>query len=290
MPLLLVMGIGSQLVAWPDEFIQAFVERGFEVIVYDHRDVGLSTRMNGAPVPDPRMIIGRGLLKLPIDAPYLLEDMADDALAVMRAAGHSRFHVFGVSLGGMVAQVLAIRHPEAVESLVSVMSTTGDRRHAIGDPRAIAALLRPPPRTRTEAGQGAVEFFRAVGSRAYAQDEAGVRERGMLAYDRGISPAGFCRHLAAMVATGTRRAGLRRLRVPTLVIHGQDDPLIPHRGGLATAALVPGAEFMSVPGMGHDLPPAIQGRIAEAVEALARRTAGWVPTLQSARAQASTRS
>lgn len=270
-PLLLVMGIGAQMVAWPDDFVAQLCEQGFEVVIFDHRDVGLSTHMTHLPVPDPRKMIVRGLAKAPVDVPYTLADMADDAHGLMRGLGFRRYNVFGISLGGMVSQMLAIRYPGAVKSLCSVMSTTGERRYSVGDPRAIAALLKPPPRTIDEAGENLVNFFRVVGSTGYAQNISSIRARGRLAFARALNPAGFARHLGAMVATGSRRDALRQLRVPTTVIHGQVDPLIPHRGGAATARHIPGAEFMSIPGMGHDLPPALQRPIAEAVVRLVER-------------------
>ncbi len=275
-PLLLVMGIGAQLVAWPDEFVERFVHAGFEVILFDHRDVGLSTHLRKAPVPPAKSTIIRGLGRFPLAAPYTLAELADDAHGLMRGLGHVRYDLMGVSMGGMIAQMMAIRYPSAVKSLTSIMSTTGQRRHAIGKPAAIRALLRPPPRTREEAGQSLVEFFRVVGSTGYAQDEVGVRARGELGFMRAQNPDGFARHLAAMVATGSRLEALRRLKLPTLVVHGEVDPLVPFRGGVATAQAIPGAEFLPIAGMGHDLPPAMQGRLVEAIRELSDRAAEGV--------------
>jgi pimeloyl-ACP methyl ester carboxylesterase len=270
-PLVLIMGIGSQMVSWPEDFRARLVAAGFQLILFDNRDVGLSTRLDHLGTPDPREVIVRGVAGLGVDAPYLLEDMAQDCADLLDHLGLDMAHILGISLGGMIAQTMAIHHPDRCRSLISIMSSTGSRLHALGSPKAIASLLRPPPRTREEAGMAAVEFFRVVGSPAYAHDEAGIRRRSMLAFDRGVSPGGFCRHLAAMVASGNRIPQLRRLRVPSLVIHGSDDSLLPHRGGAATAAAIPSAEFVSIAGMGHDLPAAVQDRIVEAVLLLVQR-------------------
>ena len=270
-PLVLIMGIGSQMVAWSEEWRQALNDAGFQLILFDNRDVGFSSRFDHLGTPDPRQVIFKGLAGFDINAPYLLEDLARDTAGLLDHLELESAHVLGISFGGAVAQTFAIHFPERTRSLTSIMSTTGQRRHAVGSPKAIASLLRPPPRTREEAGESIVNFMRVVGSPDYAHDEPGLRERGMLAFDRGTSPAGFCRHLAAMVASGSRLEALQRLRIPSLVIHGQADPLLPHRGGSATAAAIPGAEFLSIPGMGHDLPNALHGRMVERIRALADR-------------------
>lgn len=274
-PLLLIMGIGAQLVTWPEDFRARLVDAGFQVIVFDNRDVGLSTRFDHLGAPDPRQVIVRGLAGLSIAAPYLMEDMASDCAGLLEHLGLESAHILGISLGGMVAQTFAVEHPGRCQSLISVMSSTGSRLHALGTPKAIASLLRSPPRTREEAGEALVEFMRVVGSPDYAHDEAGIRRRSIMAFDRGVSPGGFCRHLAAMVASGSRVSKLRSLRVPTLVIHGEADPLLPYRGGVATARAIPGSEFLSLPGMGHDLPAALQPRIVARIRSLADRSASF---------------
>lgn len=251
-PLLLVMGLGMQLLSWPDELCAMLVGRGFSVVRFDNRDAGRSTHFAHAGNP--------GLLRLltrpAAVAPYRLADMADDAAAVLDAVGWSTAHVAGASLGGMISQTLAIRHPGRVRTLTSIMSTPSPR---IGRPRpgALAALGIPPAADRDAAGERMVRVFRAIGSPRYPLEEQWLRDVGRRAYDRGHDPAGARRQLAAIRASGDRRPGLAGVRVPTLVLHGDADPLVRVSGGRATAAAVPGARLVVYPGMGHDLPRAL---------------------------------
>jgi pimeloyl-ACP methyl ester carboxylesterase len=271
-PLLLVMGIGAQLVHWPDGFCAALADRGFRVIRFDNRDVGESTRFDHLRVPALRPTIARWLLGLPIEAPYGLHDMADDTARLLDALDVPTAHVVGASMGGMIAQLLAIRHPRRVRSLTSIMSHPGDRLSAIPRPRALKALLGPLPRTREQAQDAQVQFFRIVGSTAFDLDEADARERAGRHFDRGQSPAGFARQMLAILAASDRRPALRQLDVPAAVVHGSVDPLIVPRGGYQTAKALRNAEYVPIVGMGHDLPRGAWPFIVDAIDRAARRS------------------
>ena len=261
-PLLLVMGLGTQLIHWDLELCELFAERGFYVIRFDNRDAGRSTYID-APVPNIR----RAMAGLKIDAPYLLDDMADDVFGLLDHLGIEAAHVAGASMGGMIAQTMAIRRPERVLSLTSIMSTTGERRAGRPKLRVWGVLLRRAPRDKDAAVEYFVRVFRMIGSKGFPADEDRIRAHAAEAYDRGHSPAGTGRQLAAIMASGDRTDRLRGLQVPTLVFHGRDDPLIPFRGGRATADAIPGARLIGIPGMGHDLPrqvwPQLVGAVAE---------------------------
>jgi pimeloyl-ACP methyl ester carboxylesterase len=261
-PLLLVMGLGTQLIHWDVELCELFAERGFYVIRFDNRDAGRSTYID-APVPNIR----RAMAGLRIDAPYLLADMADDAFGLLDNLGIEAAHVAGASMGGMIAQTMAIRRPERVLSLTSIMSTTGERRAGRPKLRVWGVLLRRAPRDKDAAVEYFVRVFRMIGSKGFPADEDRIRAHAAEAYDRGHSPAGTGRQLAAIMASGDRTDRLRGLQVPTLVFHGRDDPLIPFRGGRATADAIPEARLIGIPGMGHDLPrqvwPHLVGAVAE---------------------------
>jgi len=269
-PLLLVMGIGAQLVHWPDGFIDSLRKSGFRVIRMDNRDVGLSSNLRHLPVPDPRRVLMRAALGLSISAPYTLADMADDVLNVLDALHIERAHILGVSMGGMIAQTFALRHRSRIRSLTSIMSTPGDRRYAFGaKPWALKALLGKPPRSREEAVERMVHVYTTIGSRTMPPDTSILRVLGERSFDRGMNPAGFARHFAAIGAAGSRRAVLGGLRVPTLVVHGTQDPLIPVAAGRATARAIAGARFFELADMGHDLPRPLWGAITSAVRSLA---------------------
>jgi pimeloyl-ACP methyl ester carboxylesterase len=259
-PLLLVMGLGGQLIHWDPELCEQFVERGFRVIRFDNRDSGRSTKI-AAPVPN----LMRGFAGLRVEAPYTLNDMADDALGLLDRLGVERAQVLGASMGGMIAQTMAIRGPERLLSLASLMSTTGHRRMSRPRLRVWSVLLRRAPRGREAYAEYFVRLFRMIGSPEYPMDEQRVREVAAATWDRGVHPAGTGRQLAAIMASGDRTEMLRRLSVPTVVIHGTDDPLVPFRGGVATARASPNAEFVAIPGMGHDLPRAVWPKIVDAV-------------------------
>lgn len=249
--LLLVMGLGMQMIFWPDEFCAELADHGFAVARFDNRDVGQSTHFSHAGAPSLAAMLTR-----PRAAAYRLSDMADDAVAVLDALGWSSAHVVGASLGGMIAQTIAIRHPDRVRTLTSILSTPSPW---IGRPRlgALVVLAGRDVRSREHAGERTVRVFRRIGSPAYPRDEEWLRDVGRRAYDRGSDPAGARRQLAAILASGDRRPGLARVRVPALVLHGDADPLVRVSGGYATAAAVRGARLVIYPGMGHDLPRAL---------------------------------
>ncbi|GAA3474572.1 alpha/beta fold hydrolase [Nonomuraea roseola] len=260
-PLLLIMGLGSQLVHWDEEFCELLAARGHHVVRYDNRDVGLSTHLTEAGVPE--LVPGAA-------APYLLSDMADDAAGLMDALGWPAAHVLGVSMGGMIAQALAIGHPDRVLSLTSIMSTPGPD---VGPPtpEAMAALFSPPAPDRQTAVERALEVWAVIGSPGYEMDRERIAKVAGLAYDRAYDPAGTARQLAAILASGDRTEGLGGLTMPALVIHGEADPLVQIAGGRATAAAIPGATLLTYPGMGHDLPRPLWEEIMDAVTAVQGR-------------------
>jgi pimeloyl-ACP methyl ester carboxylesterase len=271
-PLLLLMGLGMQLIHWDRELCEAIAARGFHLIRFDNRDSGLSTKID-APVPDLR----RAIAGLRIEAPYLLSDMADDAFGLLDHLGVDAAHVVGASMGGMIAQTMAIRRPERVRSLVSIMSNTGERRLARPKLRVWGVLTRHAPTGKDAYVEYFVRVFRAIGSRDFPPDDARIREAAAASYERDHSPAGTGRQLAAIIASGDRTEELRRLRVPTTVIHGEDDPLVPFRGGTATARAIPGARLIAIPGMGHDLPPQIWPQLVDAIAETAARAVTATP-------------
>jgi pimeloyl-ACP methyl ester carboxylesterase len=266
--LLLVMGLGMQLIHWDREFCEALAERGFHVIRFDNRDAGLSTKID-APVPN----VMRAMAGLRIRAPYLLSDMADDSFGLLDHLGIDRAHVAGVSMGGMIAQTMAIRRPERVLSLGSMLSTPGDRRVGTPKLRVWSVLMRRAPASRDAYIEYFVRVFRMIGSPGYPVDEKRLREQAAATYDRCHHPAGTARQLGAVLASGSRTAALRRLDVPTVVIHGRNDPLVPFRAGVATARAIPGAELLAFPGMGHDLPRELWQPFTDALTKNAERAA-----------------
>jgi pimeloyl-ACP methyl ester carboxylesterase len=265
-PLLLVMGLGMQLIHWDRELCELLAERGFHVIRFDNRDAGRSTQID-APVPN----VMRLMAGLPAQVPYLLDDMAADALGLLDQLGIERAHVAGTSMGGMIAQTMAIRRPERVLSLASMLSTTGDRRVGTPKLRVWTILMRRAPRGRDAYTDYFTRVFRMIGSPDYRVDEERVRELAGASYDRGHHPAGTARQLAAILASGSRTAALRELDVPTVVIHGRRDPLVPLRAGLATAKAIPNAELIAIPGMGHDMPRELWPTFVEAIARNAER-------------------
>jgi pimeloyl-ACP methyl ester carboxylesterase len=259
--LLLVMGLGAQLTAWPEGFVDLLVSKGFFVIRYDNRDIGLSTKFEG--LPDlATLLLGDGAA-----GPYTIEDMADDGVALLTELGIDQAHVVGASMGGMIVQAMVIHHQDRFLSATSVMSTTGDR--SVGQPtgEALTALLRAPATTRDEAIEGSVAGSKVIGSPGYPTPEDELRARAGESYDRGYSPEGSARQLAAILTAQDRTEGLGRVTIPFLVIHGEADPLVQPSGGAATAAAVPGSTLVTIPGMGHDLPAALYGQVADAVVA-----------------------
>jgi pimeloyl-ACP methyl ester carboxylesterase len=266
-PLLLVMGLASQMLVWDTDFCELLAGRGFRVIRYDNRDVGRSTILRESPVPKRWQLAVRD----PKGAPYSLEEMADDAAGLLDHLEIRAAHVVGASMGGMIAQVLAIRHPGRVLSLVSIMSTTGNRRVGRPRPRLALRMLRRVSRDREGYIRDHLQTYREIGSPGFRFDEDTRRELAGRMYDRGIHPAGSARQIAAIVTAEDRTEALRRLRVPTTVIHGDADPLVHPSGGRATAAAVPDARLVIMPGMGHDLPKELWPEIADAIVANTER-------------------
>lgn len=272
-PLLLIMGLGTQMIGWPDELCAALGDRGFRTIRYDNRDVGLSTHLHDARKPDLMAIFAGDTST----AAYGLEDMADDAAGLLDALGIGDAHIVGASMGGMIAQVLAYRHADRVRTLTSVMSSV-DPRTFPPTPEASALLLRAPSADRDSYIAAALDGFRVIGSPGFEPDLDGLRQRAGLAWDRGYNPAGVARQLAAIYATGDRGPHLRDVAVPTLVVHGDADTLVPLPNGQATAAAIPGAELLVIAGMGHDLPRAVWPQLLHGVAALADRADAAVDT------------
>ena len=265
--LLLVMGLGAQLTAWQDGFVDLLASRGFFVVRYDNRDVGLSTRFAG--LPDIGALFGgEGS-----SAPYRIEDMAEDGVALLSHLGIDQAHVVGASMGGMITQAMVIGHPERFLSACSIMSTTGDRENGMPTGEAMSALLRPPATSRDEAIAASLEASKIIGSPAYPTPEADLAERAGAAYDRAFNPEGTARQLGAILASPDRTEGLRGVNLPFLVIHGDADPLVQPSGGEATAAAVPGAKLIMIPGMGHDLPEPLWDEVVEAIVANAELAA-----------------
>lgn len=269
-PLLLVMGLGTQLIGWPIELCDALVDRGFFVVRYDNRDTGLSTKFAnvGADFLTTFLKARQGE---PVEVAYRLSDMAADGIGLLDHLGIDSAHVVGASMGGMIAQTMAIEHPTRVRTLTSIMSTTGDLDVGEPTPQAMEALLRPVPTTREDAIAASVAATKLIGSPDHF-DEAVARERAAAAYDRCFNPAGTARQLLAIASSGSRAEGLAQLDLPTVVIHGDVDPLVTPSGGQRTAELIPGAELIMLEGMGHDLPPAMIGPVVEAITSLAART------------------
>ncbi len=257
----LIMGFSMQMVAWDDRFCEALAARGFHVVRFDNRDVGLSSRITGGPAPD----VFAALSGDSSSASYSLDDMADDVAGLIDALGVSSAHVVGVSMGGMIAQLVAIRHPSRVRSLASIMSTTGARGIGQPTPAAGAVLMTPPPSDRDGVQDHAVNLVTVIGSPGFPLDEAAVRARAARAFDRGVDPMGVARQLVAIFTARDRTAALGALKAPTVVIHGAADPLIGPDAGEATARAIADARYVSIQGMGHDLPQGAWPTILDAV-------------------------
>jgi len=267
-PVLLAMGLAAQLVNWPEGFLDALVRRRLHVIRFDNRDAGRSTHFHDAPPPDLQAVLAGDLSS----ATYTLSDMAADGVGLLDVLGLDTVHVVGASMGGAIAQTIAIEHPARVRSLTSMMFTTGDM--SVGQPhRETAAALfgGPPARTRQEVIDRAVRIHGLVGSPAYPTEPTDIAERAGLAYDRGHDEMAIARQAVATVASGDRTPRLASLDVPTLVIHGTHDTLCDVSGGRATAAAIPGAELILIDGMGHDLPPGLWDRIADHIARIVAR-------------------
>jgi pimeloyl-ACP methyl ester carboxylesterase len=271
-PLLLIMGLGQQLTRWPVSLIDSLVVEGFRVIRFDNRDIGLSTWFDHVATPDLPTVFGALVGGKDPGAPYLLSDMADDAAGLLDALGIARAHVAGVSMGGMIGQMLAARHPEKVLSLVSVMSTTGNPALPPATPEAQAVLFSRPAATDLESlTEHSLKAQVAIQSPAWPVNPETERPLLRAAIQRAYHPMGVLRQMIAVIASGDRREALKTITAPTVVLHGADDPLVPVDGGKDTAATIPGAELRIIDGMGHDLPEGVRGAFVDAVKTAAAR-------------------
>ncbi len=270
-PLVLIMGLGAQMILWEEDFCAELAASGFFVIRFDNRDIGMSTQLDDLGVPNVFEAMTAAMAGKPVDAPYTLDAMADDTVGLMSALGIDKAHVVGASMGGMIAQTLAIRHPDRLLSMTSIMSTTGDVTLPQATSEAMRVLLTPPPPDRDGNVARAIEAWKVIGSPKFPVDEARMRDLFGRAFDRGYHPAGVARQMAAIMASGDRTAALRGVTVPSLVIHGDADPLVRIEGGRATADAIPGATLVVIEGMGHDLPRGTWPEIIDAIGALAER-------------------
>jgi len=256
-PILLVMGLGGQLIHWHVTFCEQLAAKGYLVIRYDNRDVGLSTWFDDAGTPELLPLMKAARAGEPIDVPYTLADMANDGMALLSALSIERAHVCGISMGGMIVQRMSLDHPERVKTMISIMSSTGNPDLPPAAPEVMAKLLAPPPQNLEESIDRAITMSALVGSPAYPATPTELKETAELAFKRAFHPEGATRHLAAITADGSRVDGLRALEIPSLVIHGRNDALVPFTSGVDTAATIPGAKSLWIDGMGHDLPRAL---------------------------------
>ncbi|WP_158816990.1 alpha/beta fold hydrolase [Methylocapsa sp. S129] len=272
-PILLISGLGVQMIRWTVPFCETLASQGYRVIRFDNRDVGLSTYFDSA-VPDLAVVARAAARGEPPQIPYTLYDMADDAIGLLDALQIDRAHVVGRSMGGMIAQIVASEHPLRTRSLTSIMSSTGNPDLPQATPEAMAVLTQPAPHPSEDEEAFLVHnvrVARVIGSPGYPFDEGAHRAQIVAEYRRAYNPAGFGRQIAAMVATGDRRTRLNAIVAPTLIVHGAADPLIPLTGGQDTAANISGAELLAIEGMGHDLPPELYQTVALAIARNAQR-------------------
>ena len=265
-PLLLVMGLGGPMTWWDADLCRLLARSGFFVIRYDNRDTGRSSRGTGRVT---RAMLVQAFLGRPVKVPYALTDLAEDGFGLLDHLGIESAHVVGVSMGGMIAQTMAIQHQDRVRSLVSIMSTTGRRTVGWQDPRLFPMLLGRRGSTLEDYLEASVIGAAAIGSPAYPEDDEASRARALETWRRGINPAGVMRHMVAVLTQPTRGRALRSLRIPATVIHGMQDRMVHVSGGRATAQAIPGAQLLLIPGMGHNLPPALFETYRDAI----RRTA-----------------
>ena len=280
-PLVLIMGLGMQLVGWPDGFVEQLVQRGFRVIRFDNRDIGLSQRFDDRGVPNLPLLAMKAALGLPVQAPYSIADMADDTVGLLDALGIAAAHVCGASMGGMIGQHLAVRHPARVRSLTLMMTTSGARRLPQPSMRVRAAMIARPSGFDVDVlVNHFVRLVHVIGSPGYPPDEAELRDRLEYSIRRSYRPRGVARQIAAIAADGDRSPMLVRVKAPTAVLHGRDDPLIPVAAGHDLAAKIAGATLEVIDGWGHDLPAALWPRFVQAIVGAAERArtvAGVVP-------------
>jgi pimeloyl-ACP methyl ester carboxylesterase len=263
--LLLVAGNGAQLIFWEVEFCELLAKKGFFVIRFDNRDAGRSTKFEEAGIPDFMAAVKAAMEGKPVESAYSLDDMADDAVGLLNALGIEKAHICGLSMGGMIAQVIAYRHPKHVLSLTSIMSMTGNPDLPLGKPDALAAVMAPAPKERGAYIEHNMNVWQTIWSPGFPFEEKRARTFLENSYDRSYYPQGMARQNIALIASGDRRPSLSLLKVPTLVIHGADDPLIPVEGGKDTTRVIPGARLLIIDGMGHDMPRGVWAEIADAI-------------------------
>ncbi len=277
--ILLIMGLGGQLTLWPESFCHGLAAKGFRVIRFDNRDAGKSTHLVGAGAPDIGALMARSMSGQPAESPYALDDMANDAVALLDALGVERAHIVGASMGGMIAQLVAAHHPARTKSMVSIMSSTGRRDLPPGRPEAMAALMTPlPSNSREDRIAASMNTWRIIGSPGYPATDAELRADAERDIDRvPLEPTGMARQMAAILVAPPRNDILKSVVAPALVIHGADDPLVPVEAGQDTADSIPGAELIIVPGMGHDvtvaLTPVLQKHVGDFVGRVERQAA-----------------
>jgi pimeloyl-ACP methyl ester carboxylesterase len=269
-PLLLIMGLAAQMIAWDEAFCEQLAARGYFVIRFDNRDIGRSTRFPQHGTPDLMALLGQALMGKPIAAPYTLRDMAADGAGLLDALGIERAHVVGASMGGAIGQEMVTHFADKVRTLTSIMSSTGSPSLPQATPEAMAVLLAPPPKDRDSYFESYKRTWAVLRGPGFPLDEARDLERAARAWDRGLNPPGVARQLAAILASGDRTAALASVRVPTLVIHGDADPLVRHQGGVATAKAIPGARLVTIKGMGHALPISMWPQLIDAIAEHAR--------------------
>ena len=272
-PMLLIMGLGAQMILWDDDFCRQLAARRFRVIRFDNRDIGQSSKMTGGKRLSALELLKLRFLKIPVNAPYKLGDMAQDVIGLMDVLRIRSAHLVGASMGGMIAQEIAIVFPERVRSLTSIMSTTGNPKVPPPTREATAVLMAPPPVTRDEYIARFAQTWKILRAGSFPQDEALDRERAERTYARGLNPAGVARQLRAILASGSRKQRLASVKAPTLVIHGTVDPLVRPEGGKDTAASIQGAKLLMVEGMGHALPIPMWPQIIDAIDKHARGAA-----------------
>ena len=274
-PILLIMGFGAQMTLWPQEFVDALAGHGFRVIRHDNRDVGLSHKFDGVKAPGLLKLTIMGKLGFTPKVPYSLGDMADDSAGLLDALSIEKAHIVGGSMGGMIAQHFAVRHPGKTKSMTSIFSTTGHRKLKPAKKEALKTLITRPASMEEDAlVEHGIKLSRAIGSPGYPAPEERLRERVRQSVRRSVYPEGPTRHLSAIASDGDRRAMIGAITAPTLVLHGEDDPLVPVDGGHDTAAHIPGAQIKTWPGWGHDLPMELVDELAAAIAEHAKSAVG----------------
>lgn len=270
--MILIMGLGTQMIAWPVEFCEQLAAKGFRVIRFDNRDIGLSEKMHNADKPNLLWVLLRARLGIPFNVPYTLKDMADDVVGLMDALNVDRAHLVGASMGGMIGQLVAAHNEHRVISFTSIMSTSGSRRIPPPKPEIMREMVRGRGNTEDEIVEQRVGLFRMIGSRGeLAPKDEEIREKARASYRRNYHPAGYIRQMAAIAHSGSRVPLLKKINRPTLVVHGKSDPLAPVEGGIDTARHIPNAELELIDNMGHDLPRLLIPRFVELISRHAKR-------------------